>query len=159
MSRIADINLKEEGHQRIEWVAQHMPVLNAIGDRFEKEKPFAGLKIALSIHLEAKTAWLVKTLARGGAEMHVSGSNAFSTNDSVCAALVDDGITVNAIHGSDPELTVELWKETISCHPDIVIDDGSDLINLLLHECKEYADRCMGGCEETTSGVQRLYAW
>ena len=159
MSRIADINLKEEGHQRIEWVAQHMPVLNAIGDRFEKEKPFAGLKIALSIHLEAKTAWLVKTLARGGAEMHVSGSNAFSTNDSVCAALVDDGITVNAIHGSDPELTVELWKETLSCHPDIVIDDGSDLINLLLHDCKEYADRCMGGCEETTSGVQRLYSW
>lgn len=159
MSRIKDIALKEEGHQRIDWVAQHMPVLNAIGDRFEKEKPFAGLKIALSIHLEAKTAWLVKTLARGGAEMHVSGSNALSTQDCVCAALVDDGIEVNAIHGSDPELTVELWKETLSCHPDIVIDDGSDLINLLLGDCRAFADRVMGGCEETTSGVQRLYGW
>ena len=159
MSRIKDINLKEEGHQRIEWVAQHMPVLNAIGDRFEKEQPFKGLKIALSIHLEAKTAWLVKTLARGGAEMHVSGSNPLSTQDCVCAALVDDGITVNAIHGTNPEDTVDLWKTTLSCHPDIVIDDGSDLINLLLGECKEYADHVMGGCEETTSGVQRLYGW
>lgn len=159
MSVIKDINLKAEGHQRIEWVAKHMPVLNAIGDRFEKEKPFLGLKIALSIHLEAKTAYLVKTLARGGAEMHVSGSNPMSTQDCVCAALVDDGITVNAVHGSDPELTVELWKKTLSCHPNIVIDDGSDLINLLLGDCSEYADCLMGGCEETTSGVQRLRGW
>lgn len=159
MSVIADIHLKDEGHQRINWVARHMPVLNSIGDRFEKEKPFAGLKIALSIHLEAKTAYLVKTLARGGAEMHVSGSNPLSTQDCVCAALVDDGITVNAIHGTDPEKTVELWKKTLSCHPDIVIDDGSDLINLLLGDCREYADRVMGGCEETTSGVQRLRGW
>lgn len=159
MSVIADIGLKAEGHQRINWVARHMPVLNSIGERFEKEKPFAGLKIALSIHLEAKTAYLVKTLARGGAEMHVSGSNPLSTQDAVCAALVDDGIDVNAIHGSDPETTVALWKKTLSCHPDIVIDDGSDLINLLLGDCKEYADHVMGGCEETTSGVQRLRGW
>ena len=159
MSVIADIHLKAEGHQRINWVARHMPVLNSIGDRFEKEKPFAGLKIALSIHLEAKTAHLVKTLVRGGAEMHVSGSNPLSTQDAVCAALVDDGITVNAVHGTGPEETVELWKKTLSCHPDIVIDDGSDLINLLLGDCREYADRIMGGCEETTSGVQRLRGW
>lgn len=159
MSTIRDISLKAEGHQRIAWVAQHMPVLNAIGDRFEKEKPFAGKKIALSIHLEAKTAYLVKTLARGGAEMYVSGSNPLSTQDCVCAALVDDGVTVNAIHGSDAEQTVELWKKTLSCHPDIVIDDGADLINLLLGECSEYADRVIGGCEETTSGVQRLRSW
>ena len=159
MSTIADINLKADGHQRINWVARHMPVLNSIGDRFEVEKPFAGLKIALSIHLEAKTAYLVKTLARGGAEMYVTGSNPLSTQDSVCAALVDSGITVNAIHGSDPETTVELWKKTLSCHPDIVIDDGSDLINLLLGECSEYADNVLGGCEETTSGVQRLRNW
>ena len=159
MSIIKDIQLKDEGHQRIEWVAKNMPVLNAIGERFEREKPFAGLKIALSIHLEAKTAYLVKTLARGGAEMHVSGSNPRSTQDCVCAALVDDGITVNAIHGSDPEQTVALWKETLSCHPNLVIDDGSDLINLLLGDCREFADRVIGGCEETTSGVQRLHGW
>lgn len=159
ISHIADIGLKEEGHRRIDWVARHMPVLNAIGDRFEKEKPFLGKKIALSIHLEAKTAYLVKTLVRGGAEMYVSGSNRLSTQDAVCAALVDDGITVNAIHGASQEDTVQLWKNTLSCEPDIVIDDGSDLIGLLLHECKEYAKNVIGGCEETTSGVQRLYGW
>lgn len=159
MSHIRDIQLKAEGHQRIAWVARHMPVLNAIGDRFEREKPFAGRKIALSIHLEAKTAYLVKTLVRGGAELFVTGSNRLSTQDAVCAALVDDGITVNAIHGASEEETVALWKETLSCHPDIVIDDGSDLINLLLGDCKPYADRIIGGCEETTSGVQRLRGW
>ena len=159
MSIIKDIGCREEGHQRIDWVSKHMPVLNAIGERFEREKPFAGKKIALSIHLEAKTAHLVKTLARGGAEMFVSGSNPLSTQDCICAALVDDGITVHAIHGSGPEQTVELWKKTLSCHPDIVIDDGSDLINLLLGECRQYADRVIGGCEETTSGVQRLRGW
>lgn len=158
-SHIRDINLKDEGHQRIDWVSRHMPVLNAIGDRFEREKPFKGLRIALSIHLEAKTAYLVKTLIRGGAEVFVSGSNRMSTQDSICAALVDDGITVNAIHAAPQEETVQLWKNTLSCHPHVVIDDGSDLINLLLGECKDYADCLIGGCEETTSGVQRLRGW
>ena len=159
MSRIRDIGLKEEGHQRIAWAARHMPVLNSIGDRFAIEKPFAGLRIALSIHLEAKTAYLAKTLARGGAELYVTGSNRLSTQDAVCAALVDDGITVNAIHAASDEETRGFWMETLRCHPDIVIDDGSDLINLLLGECREYADRVIGGCEETTSGVQRLRGW
>lgn len=159
MSTIRDIGLKEEGQQKIEWVAMHMPVLGQIGEQFEREKPFQGIKIALSIHLEAKTAYLVKTLARGGAEMHVTGSNPLSTQDCVCAALADDGIDVHAIHGSDREQTVELWKKALSCHPNIVIDDGSDLIHLLLTECREYADQLLGGCEETTSGVQRLRGW
>jgi len=159
MSTIRDIGLKEEGQQKIEWVAMHMPVLSQIGEQFEREKPFQGIKIALSIHLEAKTAYLVKTLARGGAEMHVTGSNPLSTQDCVCAALADDGIDVHAIHGSDREKTVELWKKALSCHPNIVIDDGSDLIHLLLTECREYADQLLGGCEETTSGVQRLRGW
>lgn len=159
MSVIRDISLKEEGRQRIEWVAMHMPVLNQIGERFEREKPFQGMKIALSIHLEAKTAYLVKTLARSGAEMHVTGSNPLSTQDCVCAALADEGIDVNAINGSDRQQTVELWKKTLGCHPDIVIDDGADLVHLLLTDCREYADRLLGGCEETTSGVLRLHGW
>lgn len=159
MSNIRDISLKAEGHQRIAWAAQHMPVLNEIGKRFEREKPFEGLKIALSIHLEAKTAHLVQTLVKGGAELHVSGSNPLSTQDCICAALVDEGVTVNAIHASDPATTVSLWKQTLSCHPHIVIDDGSDLIGLLIGECRDYADRVFGGCEETTSGVHRLHAW
>jgi adenosylhomocysteinase len=148
MSIIRDSSLKDEGRQRIEWVAMHMPVLNQIGERFEREKPFQGMKIALSIHLEAKTAYLVKTLARSGAEMHVTGSNPLSTQDCVCAALAADGIDVNAINGSDRQQTVELWKKTLSCHPDIVIDDGADLVHLLLTDCRESADRLLGGCEE-----------
>lgn len=159
MSDIKDINLKAEGYQRIRWAAEHMPVLNAIGERFGREKPFQGLRIALSIHLEAKTAHLVETLAMGGAEMHVTGSNPLSTQDSVCAALVGQGIDVHAIHASDPETTLALWKKTLSCHPHIVIDDGSDLIHLLHTSCKEYADAVLGGCEETTSGIQRLNGW
>lgn len=159
MSHIRDIRLKDEGHQRIAWVARHMPVLNAVGERFAQERPFAGRRIALSIHLEAKTAYLVKTLVRGGAELFVTGSNRLSTQDAVCAALVDDGITVNAIHGASEADTVALWKETLSCRPDIVIDDGADLVNLLLGDCAAYADRVLGGCEETTSGVQRLRGW
>lgn len=159
MSMIKDIALRDEGHRRINWVAQHMPVLNAIGERFEREQPFKGMKIALSIHLEAKTAYLVKTLVRGGAELHVSGSNPLSTQDSVCAALVDDGITVNAVHGADWKQMKVMWEQTLSCHPDIVIDDGAELMNLLLGDCRAYADRVLGGCEETTSGVQRLRGW
>lgn len=159
MSMIKDIVLRDEGHRRINWVAQHMPVLNAIGERFEREQPFKGMKIALSIHLEAKTAYLVKTLVRGGAELHVSGSNPLSTQDSVCAALVDDGITVNAVHGADWKQMKVMWEQTLSCHPDIVIDDGAELMNLLLDDCRAYADRVLGGCEETTSGVQRLRGW
>ncbi|HHX19170.1 MAG TPA: adenosylhomocysteinase [Clostridiaceae bacterium] len=159
MAIIRDIALKDEGHQRIAWVAKHMPVLNQIGEKYEKTQPFKGLKISLSIHLEAKTAYLAKTLARCGAEMHVTGSNPLSTQDAICAALVDDGIEVYAIHGSDSEQTLDLWKETIACKPHIVIDDGSDLINLLLTDCKDYAVNLIGGCEETTSGVQRLRGW
>lgn len=159
MSIIRDINLKDDGHQRIAWVARHMPVLNAIGNRFEREKPLRGLRIALSIHLEAKTAYLVKTLTRSGAELSVAGSNPRSTQDSVCAALVDDGIAVYALHGASPEEHVSLWKRALSIRPHIVMDDGADLVNLLLGECREYAVDVIGGCEETTSGVQRLRGW
>ncbi|MEG0766131.1 MAG: adenosylhomocysteinase [Clostridia bacterium] len=159
MSEIADIRLKEEGHQRIAWVARHMPVLSQIGERFEREKPFTGLRIALSIHLEAKTAYLVQTLARGGAQMSVTGSNPLSTQDAVCAALVDDGITVHAAHGVDRARYLHFLTQTLSVQPHIVIDDGADLVDMLLHEGKPYARCVWGACEETTSGVQRLHGW
>lgn len=159
MSIIRDISLKDEGHQRIAWVARHMPVLGAIGERFSREKPLEGLRIALSVHLEAKTAYLAKILTRAGAQLSVTGSNARSTQDSVCAALVDDGLMVHAMHGVTQEECVQLWKKALSVHPHIIIDDGGDLMGLLLSDCKEYADCLLGGCEETTSGVQRLRGW
>jgi adenosylhomocysteinase len=159
MSIIRDISRKDEGHQRIAWVARHMPVLNGIGERFDREKPLAGKRISLSVHLEAKTAYLAKVLRRGGAELSVTGSNPRSTQDSVCAALVDEGITVHAIHGATHAEYAEFWAKALSVHPHIVIDDGADLMSLLLGDCREYADCLIGGCEETTSGVRRLRGW
>ena len=159
MSTIRDIHLKDEGKQRIAWVAQNMPVLNAIADRFKKEQPLKGLRIALSVHLEAKTAWLVKTLIAGGATLSVTGSNPRSTQDAICAALADEGIEVHAIHGVSHDEARELWKKTLCIRPHIIIDDGADLMDLLLNECGEYAGDMIGGCEETTSGVQRLKGW
>lgn len=159
MSEIFDINLKDQGLRRILWAERHMPILGRIRNRFESEQPFKGLRISLAVHLEAKTACLVRAFRRGGAEVYVTGSNPQSTQDAICAALVADGCEVNAIHGASFEKYREFWKRTLSLKPHLVIDDGADLINLLMGECSEYAGDLIGACEETTSGVQRLRAW
>ena len=101
MSDIKDINLYKSGNDKIDWVSSYMPVLNLIKADFEKNKPFAGMRISMSIHLEAKTAYLAKTLRAGGAEVFVTGCNPLSTQDDVAAALAHDGFEVNAIHGID----------------------------------------------------------
>lgn len=150
--------LIESGRKKILWVKDHMPVLNRIRDIFEDVKPFEGLRIALSVHMEAKTAYLSYVLKQGGAEVHATGSNVLSTQDDICCALDAAGVTINAIHGVDQETYKEHLKATLSCHPHIVIDDGGDLIDLLAGECKEYADCLIGGCEETTTGILRLKA-
>ena len=158
MSIIADINLKDEGHQRINWVARHMPVLNAIGDRFEKEKPFAGLKIALSIHLEAKTAYLCRVLAAGGAEMYVTGSNPLSTQDDIAAALASTGMNVYAVHAATPEEYSSCIESVVKAEPDIIIDDGGDILNMIHNHYPHLEKKVLGGCEETTTGIHRLRA-
>ena len=150
--------LIESGRKKIEWVRKHMPVLSYIEDAFLHEKPFKGLTIALSVHMEAKTANLAYVLSRGGAEVHATGANVLSTQDDVACALSMMGVIVNAIHGASDEEYKEHLKTTLSCHPHIVIDDGGDLVDLLADECKEYADRLIGGCEETTTGILRLKA-
>lgn len=99
MSTIKDLNLAPSGERKIRWVEAHMPVLRDIGSDFAREKPFAGLKIALSVHLEAKTAYLCRVLEMGGAEMHVTGSNPLSTQDDVAAALAAKGMDVHAVYG------------------------------------------------------------
>ncbi|HPX93074.1 MAG TPA: adenosylhomocysteinase [Bacillota bacterium] len=159
MSEIFDIHLKDEGLRRILWAERHMPILETIRHRFEKEQPFKGIRVSLAVHLEAKTACLVRAFRRGGAEVYVTGSNPYSTQDAICAALVADGCEVNAIHGASFEKYREFWKKTLSLNPHIVIDDGADLINLLMGECSACASDLIGACEETTSGVQRLRAW
>ena len=114
------------------------------------------MKISMSIHLEAKTAYLAKVLRAGGAEVWVTGCNPLSTQDDVAAALAAEGFPVHAIHGVSMEEYVEHLKMTLSCCPDLIIDDGGDLISLLHGECREYGKNLIGGCEETTTGIHRL---
>jgi len=158
MSNIKDISLAKSGHDKINWVKSYMPVLNSINEQFTKEKPFAGKKISMSIHLEAKTAYLAITLAAGGAEVYVTGCNPLSTQDDVAAALVDLGFEVNAWRGVTDEEYEEHLKKTLSLCPDVMIDDGGDLTHLLHGECREYGKNLIGGCEETTTGIHRLFA-
>lgn len=158
MSEIKNISLAPSGHDKINWVASYMPILNSIRADFEKKKPFSGLKISMSIHLEAKTAYLAKVLKAGGAEVWVTGCNPLSTQDDVAAALAEDGFTVFARHGvTDKEYREHLIK-TLSLCPDLMIDDGGDLTSLIHGECRSYAKNLIGGCEETTTGIHRLLA-
>ncbi len=158
MSIVKDMSLAPSGLQKINWVRDFMPALSGIEERFEKEQPFAGLRIAVSVHLEAKTANLGLVLKKGGAQVYLTGCNPLSTQDDVAAAVASLGVETFGIHGVTPEQYEDLLVETLKCRPHIVIDDGGDLIQLLSGRCKEYADCLIGGCEETTTGIHRLKA-
>ncbi len=158
MSSIKDITLAPSGADKIAWVASYMPILNSIKADFERTKPFLGKKIAMSIHLEAKTAYLAKVLRAGGAEVWVTGCNPLSTQDDVAAALAAEGFEVHARHGVTGAEYREHLISTLSCTPDLMIDDGGDLISLLHGECRDYGKNLIGGCEETTTGIHRLLA-
>ena len=148
----------KSGRDKIDWVRSYMPILNAIEKEFRETKPFDGMKIAMSIHLEAKTAYLAEVLMAGGAKVQVTGCNPLSTQDDVAAALAAEGFIVNAHHGASDEQYREDLIRTLDFHPDLLIDDGGDLISLLHGACREYGDRLIGGCEETTTGIHRLLA-
>lgn len=156
MSLVRDISLYESGQQKIDWVKAHMPVLRSIEKDFSESKPFKNLKVALSIHLEAKTAYLCTVLAAGGAEMFVTGSNPLSTQDDVAAALAHNGLNVFAWYNATTEEYKEHLKCVIEAGPDIIIDDGGDLVNLIHNEYPELLPNVLGGCEETTTGIIRL---
>ena len=143
---------------KIRWVQDFMPALGAIKKEFEKTKPFAGKTIAMSIHMEAKTAYLATVLKAAGAEVYATGCNPLSTQDDVAAGLASLGVHVAARHGATQEEYLQHLSQTLSCHPDLFIDDGGDLLELLTSTCKDYADKVMGGCEETTTGIHRLKA-
>ncbi|WP_206460366.1 adenosylhomocysteinase [Anaerovorax sp. IOR16] len=157
-NEIRDINLAPLGRQKIEWVRNNMPLLNGLEEQFKKEKPFAGVKISLSVHLEAKTAYLCEVLAAGGAEMSVTGSNVLSTQDDIAAALAVTGMKVYAYHGATAEEYNRHIEMALEHGPNIVIDDGSDLINMLHNKRTDLLKDVWGGCEETTTGVIRLKA-
>lgn len=158
MSHVKDLSLAEYGRMKIEWVQDFMPALVAIRERFEREKPFAGKKITLSIHMEAKTAFLALCLAAGGAEVHATGCNPLSTQDDVAAGLASMGVETYAIHGVDAEEYEKLLVEALSCRPDLIIDDGGDLLDLLTGKYPELGEHVIGGAEQTTTGVHRLHA-
>lgn len=157
-SEIKDIGLAKDGHLKIDWVREHMPVLNQIREQFEREQPFAGLKVAICLHLEAKTAYLAKVVQAGGAEVVITGSNPLSTQDDVCAALVEDGITVFARHDPHPDEYKQHLLQTINTKPDLIIDDGADLVSILHDERRDLLSHVRGGAEETTTGILRLKA-
>lgn len=157
-SIIANPAAAPDGHLKIDWVQAHMPVLNRIREQFEKEQPFKGLKVAISLHLEAKTAYLAKVVQAGGADVTITGSNPLSTQDDVCAALVEDGITVFAKYNPSPEEYKQLLIHTLETKPDLIIDDGGDLVTILHSERQDLLPQVRGGAEETTTGILRLKA-
>ena len=158
MSIVKDMALAESGRRKIQWVRDFMPALAQIEARFEKEQPFRGLRVAVSVHLEAKTANLGYVLSKGGAQVSLTGSNPLSTQDDVAAGLASLGVETFGIHGASAEESEAHLIETLKCRPHIVIDDGGDLIDLLGGKCKAYAGDLIGGCEETTTGILRLKA-
>ena len=157
-SEIRDLSLWESGKRKIDWVKANMPLLRSIEKEFTETKPFQGLKVTLSIHLEAKTAYLCKVMAAGGAEMYVTGSNPLSTQDDVAAALVHDGLNVCAWHDCTPEEYHRHLSMVLEVGPNLIIDDGGDLVHMLHTEFPHLIPNVIGGCEETTTGIMRLLA-
>ena len=158
MNEIRDAGLAESGLKKISWAAAHMPVLESICRDFEKQKPFKGLKVALSVHLEAKTAYLALVFKAGGAEVYATGSNVLSTQDDVAAGLAQRGVNVFAWHAA----TAEEYEHHLACvlkvGPNLIIDDGGDLVNMMHRRFRDLIPGVIGGCEETTTGIIRLMA-
>lgn len=157
-SMIKDIALAPTGHQKIAWVKEHMPLLNILNERYAEKKIFDGLNMVVTIHLEAKTAYLAQTLKNCGANVVVTGSNPLSTQDDVAAALADSGITVFATHACSQEEYDLYLSKALDTKPSLIIDDGGDLVNMLHSTRRELIPNLIGGSEETTTGVHRLKA-
>ena len=156
MSQIRDLSLQDSGKLKIQWVRSHMPLLRGLQEEFSVAQPFKGKKIALSVHLEAKTAYLCEVLASGGAQMFVTGSNPLSTQDDIAAALASEGMEVFALHGATPEEYESGIRRVLEVGPNLIIDDGGDLVHTIHEEFPHLLPGVIGGCEETTTGILRL---
>lgn len=159
-TQLADVeSARSDGRRKIEWARSHMPILTSIREDFEAETPFEGATVGMAMHVEAKTAVLVETIAAGGAEVAVTGCNPLSTHDDVSAALdAVDGVQCYAKHGVDNEGYYAGIDAVIAAEPEITIDDGGDLVLRIHEHVPELLERIIGGCEETTTGVHRLRA-
>ena len=157
-SMIRYIKLAPSGHDKINWVKNFMPVMAAIDKEFSESKPFAGKKMVITLHLEAKTAYMAEVFMHAGMEVAITGSNPLSTQDDVAAALVEDGVHVFATHGCTDEEYETYINKALDIQPDFVMDDGGDLVHLLHTKRRELLPHVLGGSEETTTGVHRLHA-
>ena len=157
-SVIKDPALAPEGHRKIDWVAQHAPVLNAIAKEQLADGSLRGKKIAMTIHLEAKTAYLATLLSDAGADVTVSGSNPLSTQDDVCAALAERGVRVYATHDPSDEDFEAYLHQTLETGPDLIVDDGAELVGRLIDAHPDLVGNVIGASEETTTGITKLNA-
>ena len=157
-SIIKDITLAPLGKQKINWVKEYMPLLNLLNEKYSKTKPFTGINMVVTIHLEAKTAYLAKVLKNAGANVYITGSNPLSTQDEIAAALVEEGINVYATHNCTSEEYDLFLGKALDCKPSLIIDDGGDLVNMLHKDRTDLIPGLLGGSEETTTGVHRLKA-
>jgi len=158
--RLDDLDeARDSGRRKMDWAIQHMPICGALREQFEADQPFAGERIGMAMHVEAKTAVLAEILAVGGAEVAITGCNPLSTHDDVSAALdAVDGITSYAERGVDDEEYYEAIEAVIGHKPTITVDDGMDLVAAIHEDYPELIDTIIGGAEETTTGVHRLRA-
>lgn len=157
-SIVRDKALAESGARKIAWAKRRMALVTGLATEAEKSGVLRGLKVAMSIHMEAKTAALAQALHQAGAEVYATGSNPLSTQDDVCAALAESGVTVLATHGCTEEEYHDYLCRALSVCPDVVVDDGGDMVHILHEEHPEWAANLRGGCEETTTGILRLKA-
>ncbi|MBC7117960.1 adenosylhomocysteinase [Methanothermobacter tenebrarum] len=155
---VKDISLAPKGKEKIEWVQRHMPVLEHIKREFEEKKPFKGITIASCLHLEPKTINLGLTLMAGGAEVAMTGCNPLSTQDDAAAAGASLGLNIYGWRGETTQEYYENIHRVLDHEPDILIDDGADMIFLTHRERPELLDKIKGACEETTTGIHRLRA-
>lgn len=158
MSKIKDSSLAASGYQKIEWVRRNCPLLRSFMEEYCADRPLEGFRVALSIHLEAKTALLCQTLKAAGASLYVTGSNPLSTQDDVAAALVQDGIEVFAWYDCTEEEYYANIRRVLENNCQIIVDDGGDLVNMLHTQMQDKIPYVIGGCEETTTGINRLKA-
>ena len=156
--KVRDLSLAEEGRRRIDWAESRMPVMMALKEKYAETKPLAGYRIAGCLHVTKETAVLIRTLRAAGAEIAWSGCNPLSTNDSVAAALAEEGIKIYAWHGLNTEEFYWCIDQTLEIEPNLTLDDGADLIFTVHNRFPELCEKVIGGTEETTTGVHRLRA-
>ena len=156
--RIADIKLAPEGHRRMEWAWEYMPVLKLIAEKEAASKPLDGVTVGACLHLEAKTACLLKVLRGLGATVAAAGSNPLSTQDPICAALVEEGVHVFSRRGMSADEYGDNLREMLGWDPQVIIDDGGDVVAMVVGERRDLVKNITGGCEETTTGIKRLRA-